>query len=102
MRRLIAFLTLAAALISATTAAAALRPIKRDFGDKTVPRVRVWSGQIPAGHASGRVRVIATLRLPPLAATRGPGILAFGAARTKLDVRTADSRAYLARLEAAQ
>jgi minor extracellular serine protease Vpr len=102
LRRLTAFLTLAAALLSATTAAASLQPVRRDFGDLTVPRVRAWSGQIPAGHASGRIRVIATLHLPPLAAVYGRDTLAFGAARRKLDVRSAASRAYLARIEAAQ
>jgi minor extracellular serine protease Vpr len=102
LRRLTALLTLAAALVSATTAAAELQPVRRDFGDLTVPRVRAWSGQIPAGHASGRVRVIATLRLPPLAAAHGRDALAFGAVRRKLDLRSGASRAYLARIEAGQ
>ena len=100
MRRLIAFSALVAALVWATSAAAALQPIQRTFGDREVPRVRAWSG-MPARQASGRVRVIAVLAQPPLAA-RGRGALAFGTGIARLDVRSASSRAYLARIEAAQ
>jgi subtilisin family serine protease len=101
LRRVLAFLTLSAALASATTAAAALQPVRRSFGELEVPRVRAWDGP-PARQAAGRIRVIAGLQLPPLAAARGTDVLAFGAARTRLDVRSVDSRAYLARIAAAQ
>jgi minor extracellular serine protease Vpr len=57
--------------------------------------------RIPAGHASGRVTVIVDLRLPPLAAARGQGFLAFAPQR-KLSTSSASSRAYLARLTRAQ
>jgi minor extracellular serine protease Vpr len=57
--------------------------------------------RIPAGQASGRVTVIADLRLPPLAAARGRGLLAFSAQR-KLSMASRSSRAYLARLARTQ
>ena len=101
MRRLLALLSLTAALVSATTAAAALEPVRRSFGELEVPRVRAWAGP-PARQSTGRVRVIATLRMAPLAAARGTDVMALGARRTQLDVRSADSRAYLARVERAQ
>src|SRR5207237_1058002 len=68
LRRATSLLVLAAALTAATGAAAALRPIERRAGETTLPRLRAGTVQIPAGHASGRVRVIVTLKLPPLAA----------------------------------
>jgi minor extracellular serine protease Vpr len=100
-RRRIVLLTVAAALVAATPAAAQLVPVKRTFGDLTLPRLRAGTIHVPRGHASGRVRVIVTLKLPPLAAayTRAPA--AFGSAR-RLDVAAASSRAYLARVAAAQ
>jgi minor extracellular serine protease Vpr len=101
LRRALAFLTLTAALVSATSAAAALQPVRRGFGELEVPRVRAWTGP-PARQSTGRVRVIATLRLPPLAAARGTDVLAFGATRSQLDIRSSDSRAYLARIETTQ
>jgi subtilisin family serine protease len=101
LRRLLAPLAFVAALVSATSAAASLQPVRRSFGELEVPRVRAWAGP-PARHSTGRVRVIATLHMPPLAAARGTDVMAFGAARTRLDVRSADSRAYLARIEQVQ
>jgi subtilisin family serine protease len=101
LRRLLASLALVAALVSAASSAAALQPVRRGFGEVEVPRVRAWEG-VPARQSTGRVRVIATLGLPPLAAARGTEVFAFGASRSRLDVRSADSRAYLARVAAAQ
>src|ERR671923_35487 len=82
-------------------AEAQLLPIKRTFGELTLPRLRAGTIHVPRGHASGRLRVIVTLKLPPLAAayTRAPA--AFGGTR-RLDVASASSRAYLARVAAAQ
>src|SRR5256885_13406816 len=68
LRRAIGLLVLAAALVAAAPTAAALRPIKRRFGETTLPRLRAGTVQIPTGHASGRGRVIGTLKLPPLGA----------------------------------
>ena len=63
--------------------------------------LRAGTIEIPPGHASGRVRVVATLPLPPLAAARGR-TLALSAAPLRLDVASASSRSYLARLARAQ
>jgi minor extracellular serine protease Vpr len=95
-RRRIAFLALAAALIAATPAAAQLVPVDRHG----LPRLRAGVVHVPRGHASGRTRVIVTLKLPPLAAAFGRSPAAFAGRR--LNVATASSRAYLARVDAAQ
>ena len=90
-----------AALASVVPAAAALQPISRSFGETTLPRVRVGTIRIPAEHASGRIRVIVGLRLPPLAASFGRTFAGANASR-KLDVSSRASRGYLARVVAAQ
>jgi minor extracellular serine protease Vpr len=92
LRRHLVFLAFVAALLPAS-ATAALQPIR--LGDH--PRVRHGVIRIPAGHASGRVTVLVDLRLPPLSAARGRGLLAFSAQR-KLSTTSHSSRAYLARL----
>src|SRR5207248_4277966 len=95
-RRRIAFLALAAALLAATPAGAQLVPVRRHG----LPRLRAGVVHVPRGHASDRVRVIVTLKLPPLAAAFGRSPAAFAGRR--LDVASASSRAYLARVDAAQ
>src|SRR5436190_1368706 len=90
-----------AALASVIPAAAALQPIRRSFGETTVPRVRAGAIHIPAGHGSNRVRVIVGLRLPPLAAAYGRTLAAATGLR-KLDVASASSRRYLTRVVTAQ
>jgi len=95
-RRRIAFLALAAALLAVTPAAAQLVPVDRHG----LPRLRAGVVHVPRGHASGRTRVIVTLKLPPLAAAFGRSPAAFSGRR--LNVATASSRAYLARVDAAQ
>jgi minor extracellular serine protease Vpr len=101
LRRLLAPLAFVAALVCAASSAAALQPVRHRIGETELPRVRAWDGP-PPRQSTGRVRVIVTLQLPPLATARGTSTLAFGGARTQLDVRTADSRAYVARVAAAQ
>src|SRR5205823_438763 len=64
------------------------------------PRVRAGTIRLLTPAAS-RVRVVVSLRLPPLALAQGHG-LASSAARRKLDVRTVSARAYVHREEAAQ
>jgi minor extracellular serine protease Vpr len=95
---------LAGALTVVSTAAAGfqpgLRPIRRTFGEITVPRLRVGTLKVPAGHRSGRVRVVVRLGLAPLARTAA-GFDSVSASR-RLDVTSAASRAYLARLARAQ
>jgi subtilisin family serine protease len=101
VRPLLFLLFVAAVLACSLPAAAALQPIRRSGSELTLPRVRPGTIRIPVGHAQGRVRVIARLALPPLAARFGRRLAAAGAIR-RLDVASAASRAYLARLGAAQ
>jgi subtilisin family serine protease len=91
------------AFASALPAGAALQPVRRNFGSGfTLPLVRAGRVHIPAGHASGRVRVIARLQLPPLAAVFAERTPAVAGAARHLDVASAASRAYLAKVSAAQ
>jgi len=102
VRRIVALLALLAALLGASSVQAALRPIVREAGGTALPRVVRGHVAVPAGHANGRVRVIATLRLPPLAAAYGAGLDYRLAAERRLDTTSPASRAYLARIDAAQ
>ena len=101
MRRSIALFALAASLALASSAAAALQPIRRDFGDKTLPRL-VTAPKLPAAHSTGRLRVIVSLRLPPLAAASSRTLALSESARKRLRVETPFARAYLAQEDAAQ
>ena len=94
-------LALLAALSSVPVSAAAFQPIQRNFGELTFPRVRAGTVTIPKGQSSGRIRVIATLKLPPLAQAYGRGLYAAGSAN-RLNVHSSASKAYLARIEAEQ
>jgi minor extracellular serine protease Vpr len=100
LRRTLLPLAVAAALVTAVPAAADLRPIRRDFGELQVPRLRAGEVQIPSTRAHGRVRMIVRLAQPPLAQYNRT--LQTRAGRQKLDVSSASSRAYLARLAAIQ
>jgi subtilisin family serine protease len=82
-------------------AAGALEPSRRPLGELRPPTLRAGTIHVPKAHASPRVRVIATLPLPPLAAAEGRS-LALYASPQRLDVRSASSRAYLARLARTQ
>jgi len=75
-------------------------PVQRTFGDRTVPLVRVGTIPLPSAHSTD-VRVIADLRLPPLAAASGRGLYSAGAHR-RLEVHSTASQAYLARVARAQ
>src|SRR5438874_8577263 len=101
LRRFVGLLAVAAVLASAGPAGASLVHIDRTLGELTIPRVRAGTLTIPRGHASGRVRVIAGLPLPPLASIRGRELTAQGGSR-RLDVASSASRRYLARVAAAQ
>src|SRR6266498_4924229 len=97
------FLLLAAlaALTVVPAASAAFRPIDRDFGELTIPRVRAGHVTVPSAHRSGRVRVIVSLKLAPLAQAYGRGLYAAGSAH-RLNVGSTASRAYLRRIESEQ
>src|SRR5205814_9751504 len=66
LRRLV-LLPLAAALILASSASATFHTIRRTYGERSLPRVRAGTLKIPSA-SSGRLTVLADLRLPPLAA----------------------------------
>ena len=77
--------------------------MRRTFGTGvTLPLVRAGHIHVPAGHGSGRVRVIARLQLPPLAAVFAERTPALAGAARHLNVHSASSRIYLARVTAAQ
>ena len=101
LRRLVGFLLGVTALAAPLQAGAALQPVRRPLGETAVPRVRAGVVQVPARHSTGRIRVIVTLPLPPLAAAYGRTFAATAAHR-RLDVADTASRRYLARVVAAQ
>jgi minor extracellular serine protease Vpr len=101
LRRAVFLIAFVAALTAVAPTAASLQPIRRNFGELTLPRLRAGTIKVPAGHADGRLRVIVRLAQPPLAAVFGRSLQAAGRSH-QLDVSTRSSRAYLARLERLQ
>lgn len=101
MRRLL-ILSAALALTAATTSSAALLPLRRDAREASLPRVRAGVLHVPPAHARGLTRVIVTLAEPPLAAWQSRRTLLSASSAHHLNVHTASSRAYLARLAVAQ
>jgi minor extracellular serine protease Vpr len=100
LRRLAPLVAAIAALASATSASSALQPVKRHFGDRSLPLVRQGTLHIPAGQAESRVRVIVGLPLAPLARAEGRPFARAG--RHRLEIESRSSRTYLARLERTQ
>src|SRR5438876_943137 len=86
-----ALLPLAAALILASAASATLQPIRRSYGEFSLPRVRAGTLKIPAASSHGRLTVLVDLRLPPLAAYNRNLFSAVSTSR--LNVRSSSSRA---------
>jgi minor extracellular serine protease Vpr len=101
LRRARLVLVLSAALGFATSASAAFEAPRQAFGEISGGSLRAGTITIPPGQTTGRVRVIATLPLPPLAAAHGRS-LAVHATPSRLDVGSTSSRAYLARIARAQ
>ncbi len=100
VRRAAILLGLSAALAAPAVAAATVFPGKHLVPIKLHgPRLR--QGTIHLQPADPRVRVIASLPLPPLARRYGRGLAAYGG-RRMLAVHSATSRAYLAELATAQ
>ena len=91
-------LTAALGLIAATSASAAITPIRRATSEASLPRVRAGNIQIPAGHARGLTRVIVRLSAPPLAAWSADRTLSSASRAHRLDVHSASAKAYLAKL----
>src|SRR5262249_43836872 len=96
LRRFVPLLAVVAALTAVAPTFAKLQPIKRNFGEVTLPRLRAGTLKIPAGHSDGRVRVIVGLEQPPLPAVFGRS--AKRASEHRLNVASASSRAYMAQL----
>ena len=99
MRRVVPLLACSAALVTVLPAAAQPAPVQRTVGERTLPRVR--AGVIPQSSPSGRLRVIADLPLPPLAARFGRNLYAAGT-RRKLDLASSAARSYLRRIDEEQ
>ncbi len=97
MRRLL-LLSAVFGLVAAASASAALTPVRRPVGETTLPRVRAGVIRIPAAHTRGLTRVIVQLAAPPLAAWRSDRSLSFASRSNHLDVHSAASVAYLAKL----
>jgi len=76
-------------------------PIRRTFGDVTVPRVHAGRIHVAVTRGPDRIRVIVGLKLPPLAAAFGRS-LAGEVATRRLDVHSVASREYVARVDAVQ
>jgi len=101
VRRPVAILAVLAALALAADAAASLEPIRRDFGELSLPRVRAGHVEAPPGHGQGRVRVIVRLAGAPLAAWQSRRLAALGIER-RLDIREPTARLYLQALARSQ
>ena len=91
-------LSVVVGLVAAASASATLTPVRRPVGETTLPRVRAGVIHIPAAHARGLTRVIVRLAAPPLAAWRSDRSLSFASRSNHLNVHSASSVAYLAKL----
>lgn len=91
-------LTAVVGLVAATSASAALTPIRRDAREAALPRVRAGVLQIPAAQQRGWTRVIVRLAAPPLAAWSSGRALSSATRTQHLDVQSASAKAYLAKL----
>ncbi len=97
MRRLL-LVSAVVALAAASSASAALEPLRPDLREASRPRVRVGTIHIPSAQARGMTRVIVRLKAPPLAAWSAERSLSATTVTHHLDVKSASSRAYLAQL----
>jgi len=89
-------------LVAATSASAALTPIRRDTSESALPRVRAGNIHIPTVREHGWTRVIVRLSQPPLAAWNADRNLSSATRSQRLNLRSASSRAYLSQLAQAQ
>src|SRR5437868_428509 len=85
-------------LVAATSASAALTPIRRDAREASLPRLRAGVLHIPPSQQRGWTRVIVRLAAPPLAAWSSDRAPASATRTQHLDVTPSSSRVYLARL----
>ena len=91
-------LTAVIGLVAATSASAALTPIRRDAREAALPRVRAGVLQMPGAGQRGWTRVIVRLSAPPLAAWTSNRSLYSASRAQHLNVNSASSRTYLAKL----
>ena len=91
-------LTTVIGLAAATSASAALTPIRRPASEAALPRVRAGVLQIPSAQQHGWTRVIVRLSAAPLAAWTSDRSLASASRTHHLDVHSASAQAYLAKL----
>ena len=101
MPRLV-LLTIAALLTMSSAASAGVRPIKRDLGETSLPRVRAGTLTVPTARERGRVTVIVRLGLPPLAAWSADRGLSSSRTGQRLDLSSRGARTHLAQISAAQ
>ena len=101
MRRILVLISILSALAGAASSPASLTPLRRHFGDVTIPRFRHGTIALPAAATRGAARVVVTIAQPPLAQAYGDG-LGYRLGRRQLDVATRSSEAYLAKINAAQ
>jgi minor extracellular serine protease Vpr len=85
-------------LVAASSASAALTPIRRDAREAALPRVRAGVLHIPAAAQRGWTRVIVRLSAPPLAAWTSSRTLSSASRAQHLNVNNASSKNYLAKL----
>ena len=102
LSRRLALLTLTALLATPSAASAAFRPIKRDLGETSLPRLRAGTLNVPTARERGRVTVVVRLGLPPLAAWSADRGLSSSKTGQRLDVASRAARTHLARISAAQ
>jgi hypothetical protein len=100
VRRPVTLALLACCLAGAGSATAALPG--GGVGGLTIEKLRDHRIAVPARPGVNRTTVIVTLGLPPLAARAAERTLFTTTARRKLNVTSSSSKAYLARLAAAQ
>ncbi|MFL5953564.1 MAG: S8 family serine peptidase [Gaiellaceae bacterium] len=91
-------LTALIGLLAATSASAALTPVRRDAREAGLPRVRAGNLHIPAAQQRGVTRVIVRLAAPPLATWSADRTVLSASRVHRLDVTSASARTYLAKL----
>jgi subtilisin family serine protease len=89
-------------LVVTASASAGLRPINRPTTEAGLPRVRAGHIVVPAGHSNDLTRVIVRLAAPPLAAWNASRTLSSATSSLRLNVHSAASRAYVAKLQKTQ
>jgi len=100
VRRLLPPISAVVSLVVAGSAAAALHPIVR--GQDGVGALLSQKRAIVLPKRTGRASMIVTLDLPPLAEATGDRSVLSASPRRKLNVSSTSSKAYLARIDAAQ